>query len=452
MSDSETFVVEITFHRGSNLPVADLNTLSCDPYIHATVWVPSEPEHEHPLAWRTPTVRRTRNPTWDCKWRIAGVPRSGFHLTLRVRDEDPGDRDDRLGKSYIDMTQGQMKEGFEQKEFEVKVMKRKGSFRPYIQTYLTAILPGSKLVLHPRIVLSVRVIAKSPKGRVGRAYTVGPNKFSEHFSPMIGRMVKGGTVGQGTDGSAKLSMSTFVAHKFQLSGPVPPTLKHEYVGYAPFIKSMFSNKGIRGHVLNHGLHKQYRIIYSYDKNTVYGVVPGTTEAVLDEEKEKSVRQEMAEQFLRMTCYGEEGRIFTYVITLDAEWRFTETGKEFAVDLLSKHSMHADVAKEIAFSGEFFVQKIRDAESGGERDTDPRSYELVIDNDSGTYRPKKELLPTLQDWLSGDGGLGGLGKVTAMDGFDEHLKQMKEEKRNLKARLKAEKAGRRTDRQSESASS
>ena len=31
---------------------------------------------------------------------------------------------------------------------------------------------------------------------------------------------------------------------------------------------------------------------------------------------------MAKQFLKMTSYGTHGRIFTYVIMLDGEWRFT----------------------------------------------------------------------------------------------------------------------------------
>ena len=32
--------------------------------------------------------------------------------------------------------------------------------------------------------------------------------------------------------------------------------------------------------------------------------------------------ELAKRFLRMTSYGTHGRIFTYVIMLDGEWRFT----------------------------------------------------------------------------------------------------------------------------------
>ena len=60
----------------------------------------------------------------------------------------------------------------------------------------------------------------------------------------------------------------------------------------------------------------------------------------------------------MVHYDEGGRIFTYVLTLDGLLRFTETGKEFGIDLLSKHTMHSDVNIYIACSGEFFVRRLR----------------------------------------------------------------------------------------------
>jgi hypothetical protein len=67
------------------------------------------------------------------------------------------------------------------------------------------------------------------------------------------------------------------------------------------------------------MHHQYRTIYSHDKATVYGVVPDHESAAL--------------QFLKLANFGRGGRLFTYVITLDGEFRFTETGPEFAVNLL-----------------------------------------------------------------------------------------------------------------------
>jgi hypothetical protein len=304
-------------------------------------------------------------------------------------------------------------------------------------------------------------------------------KYTRHFSPLIGHLVSGGIAANKPSAKGKnnkpLGASTFIANRLQLIGPAPEALRHRYVGYVPFIKSLFKKSGIRGKVLNYTLHRQFHSIYGYDKSTVYGIAglgeidtdalwrkerqdhdhangdanpngDATEDSHPQSAKDKAHYTEaLSRNFLRMTSYGTAGRLFTYVITLDSEWRFTETGEEFSIDLLSKHSMHADVAKEIAFSGEFFVRNLsyhKEDEGGGGEDhgyqlqpvsDEPKDYELIIDNASGTYRPKKELLPTLQKWLEHE--LGSLGKVTAMDGFDETLKRWKADRQDEKRRAK-----------------
>lgn len=166
---------------------------------------------------------------------------------------------------------------------------------------------------------------------------------------------------------------------------------------------------------------------------------------------------LAAQFLHMVQHGAGHRLYTYVITLDAQWRFTETGDEFAIEMLSKHSMHADAAPCIAYSGEMFVRRIGtqgweqdeqeepDAQADPDQDErhapgakkhPPSAYELVIDNDSGTYRPHKQLLPVLEKFLGSEanlGGPGGLGKITAVDGFDRGLKDTKKQRAEAKKR-------------------
>jgi hypothetical protein len=230
------------------------------------------------------------------------------------------------------------------------------------------------------------------------------------------------------------------------------------------------------------------------------------------------------QFLEMVHYDEKphpkvpgGRLYTYVITLQGEWRFTETGPEFTIDFLSKHSMHSDVCKEIACAGEFFVRRRRghkkssssgsapirkeslgkesqdgekneeefeeagfgtekdnegdekssektktedhdDSNQGSSKDKsddanaselnvsdkpahrvgrsrDPQNFVLIIDNDSGTYRPDSKSLPSLQKYL--ERNLPGL-KVKAMACDDERLKKWKEEQKSKKEVLKARK--------------
>lgn len=120
----------------------------------------------------------------------------------------------------------------------------------------------------------------------------------------------------------------------------------------------------------------------------------------------------------MAHFDEGGRIFTYAVLLDGIFRFTETGKEckllafprmnfsnrpslVGIDLLSKHTMHSCVATYTAFSGEFFIRRVKDRkdldkpvseqtthppadlENGPPNDEapqDPSLYELIIDNE------------------------------------------------------------------------
>lgn len=160
---------------------------------------------------------------------------------------------------------------------------------------------------------------------------------------------------------------------------------------------------------------------------------------------------MTLKFLDLVHYDAGGRIYTYVITLDGLWRFTETGQNFGIDLLSKHTMHSDVSIYIAFSGEFFVRRLKhpwkdlseqkthppeDISGGPPGDnppSDPSYYQLVIDNDSGTYRPNKDLLPLLKTFMQKN--LPGL-KVTTLDcqSDKEKMDKMKSEQRE---RQKAE---------------
>lgn len=201
---------------------------------------------------------------------------------------------------------------------------------------------------------------------------------------------------------------------------------------------MFTSHSLRGRLLNRALHHQHSRVYNYDRTTVYG-------SFLSPSKDLSL------QFLKMVHYDQGGRIFTYILTLDGLWRFTETGKEFGIDMLSKHTMHSDVSIYIAFSGEFFIRRLTTpwkdpdeqgthppAEINGGSPTDkspkdPGYYQLVIDNDSGTYRPNAKLLPQLQDFLHRN--LPGL-KITPLDcmGDKEKMDKMKEQQRE---RRKAE---------------
>jgi hypothetical protein len=213
---------------------------------------------------------------------------------------------------------------------------------------------------------------------------------------------------------------------------------------------MFTSHSLRGRILNRALHHQHARIYNFDSSTMNGIFwePCT---------------ELTELFLNFVDHGHGGRIFTYVLTLDGQLRFTETGKEFGIDMLSKHTMHSDVSIYIAFSGEFFVRpkkkhhRLResitsisssrprssasgmepgadDADETGRDEDDCLAYELIIDNDSGTYRPNAEKLPLLREYLSKN--FPGL-HITTLDcqKDEERMSRLKEQRRAEKQRAR-----------------
>lgn len=199
---------------------------------------------------------------------------------------------------------------------------------------------------------------------------------------------------------------------------------------------MFTSRSLKGWALNRALHHQHVRIYNFDRTTVNGVFA-------------SPCAELTQKFLEFAHYGQGGRIFTYVVTLDGQLRFTETGKEFGIDLLSKHTMHSDVSIYIAYSGEFFVrqrmhhQRQHRAQSPASEDrslrespagvsTNPTDYEVFIDNDSGTYRPNPQYLYLLREFMSAN--FPGL-QITTLDCQKdaERMQEMKNEQREFKKR-------------------
>lgn len=421
------YTLKITFHRADDLPVADFGSFSSDPYVraHMVVDLPRRHKQDPAVRFRTPTVRKDMNPTWDCEWIVAHVPASGFQLKCHLMDEDPADHDDKLGIAFIDVPAlSDTWAGFKEKRFKVK--KRFGSKRVYVFTNVTAFATGHHK--ESWLTVSIECLGKTPGKNGGQMYTIGPNHWFKHFSPLIGRLAGIKDQVQSTDGSGKsISRYNFQAIQMQLTGPVPAELYHRYVEFRPFVAGMFQAQSLRGRILHKALHHQHQRIYNFDRTTLHGSF-------------LTPCREFSQKFLEFAHYGQGGRIFTYVLTLDGQLRFTETGKEFGIDMLSKHTMHSDVSIYIAYSGEFFLRRRKyrhrhnspegraeraEAESStvptdeypveedqsqleegdlGRSDegipisTNPADYELFIDNDSGTYRPNAEKLPLLREFF------------------------------------------------------
>jgi hypothetical protein len=85
-SSTGGYTVRLTFHRATNLPMSDLDTLSSDPYLFCELQtdLPQRHKQDGPLRLRTPTVRRSVDPEWNARWVVANIPSSGFKLKVTL--------------------------------------------------------------------------------------------------------------------------------------------------------------------------------------------------------------------------------------------------------------------------------------------------------------------------------------------------------------------------------
>ena len=195
------FNVKFTFHRSLKLPIADINSMSSDPYVLATLSTSLQTRHKQdpPMRFRTPTIRRNCDPEWNSEWIVANVPANGFALKARIYDEDPADKDDRLGNVHVRVDS--LNENFEGiREQSYKIKKRMGSKRAYLIRGCAAMF-NRGLHMSGELVVSVEVLGKTDTDNGGRLWTVGPCNWSRHLSPMIGRLA--GTKAPGADGKTE---------------------------------------------------------------------------------------------------------------------------------------------------------------------------------------------------------------------------------------------------------
>jgi hypothetical protein len=117
-------------------------------------------------------------------------------------------------------------------------------------------------------------------------------------------------------------------------------------------------------------------------------------------------------------------VYTYVIAADDDTlRFSETGAAFFVDFASKHALHSNCAVAVRYSGEFHPRPVGGwaAFSDATADEDVR-WELVVDNNSGTYAPDRSLLPVIKALL--EYNFPGLG-IVVHDREDAELTESRE---------------------------
>jgi hypothetical protein len=194
------YTLKVTFHRAVNLPMADINTLSSDPFIVAQMYhgLPQRHKEDPPLTFRTPTIRRNTDPEWETSWTIANVPASGFRLKCRLYDEDPADHDDRLGNATVVVPSlSERWEGINNQSYKIK--KRMGSKRAYLlRAMAVCIRTASHMDGH--LLISIENLGRTETQEGAQCYTLGPMWWTRHYSPLLGRIAGRKEPGEDSDG------------------------------------------------------------------------------------------------------------------------------------------------------------------------------------------------------------------------------------------------------------
>ena len=192
------YTIRILFHRATNLPISDLNSLSSDPYVVAQLDTDLATRHKEdpPLELRIPTVRRSVNPVWEYDWVVANVPRTGFRLKARVFDEDPADLDDRLGNADVHVNKiDENWAGIDDCAYPLR--KRMASKRAYMMRCAAVVLSLGKVKFTAFLHISVQVLGPTESDSNGRAFTLGPSWWTRHYSPLLGLMTGSKGTGRG---------------------------------------------------------------------------------------------------------------------------------------------------------------------------------------------------------------------------------------------------------------
>lgn len=379
-------------------------------------------------------IQNNLNPVWNEIWRIRNVP-STASLKVEVMDKDEGSAtDDFIGKFTVSLTPGA-------KEIEIEgpvvsLRKARGSFW-----------------------LKVDTKPSQMKQKEEFQYLFdGPVRVTRHFSPTVGLLTSGnnapnssqqGASADGGDAGGRRQrpnrdVRLYSTWKFNLKA-VPLYFRDVYQGWNqkyPAAQKIFGT-GPASMAVRTGIQAGHRMLYARLAKNGVGVIDniaedGSEEPVpLKDVLNAGLSTGLTSGALAPTLAGEDGRIkpavYTYIISaVDDTWRFSETGAAFFVDFASKHALHANCATKVRYSGEFHPRPVggwanfKDSTSDEEVD-----WELVVDNNSGTYAPDKMMLPTVQECLAYNFGCetkprnkaGERGfKVVVYDREDERLKE------------------------------
>ncbi|KAF9445049.1 hypothetical protein P691DRAFT_806208 [Macrolepiota fuliginosa MF-IS2] len=337
---------------------------TADPYFVAKI--------DKRISFVSKVIKNTLAPVWNEPWMVKNVP-STATLRVKVMDKDEGTvTDDYVGEFEVSVAAGA-------KEAEIigpMFRRDRGTF--WLKIESTPSLPSPNPYQFPYLF-------------------DGPIRYSRHFSPTVGRL---------TNLDKERLYSTW---KMYIRG-VPlffgDTHQHWNVKYQAAQKIF--GTGPASVAVRSGIQAGHRMLYARTAANGFGIIEKSTDVV--DILHGAVNE-------RLTGGGGNGggatagvatqyakrvkpAVYTYIISSDDDsFRFSETGAAFFVDFASKHALHANCAETVRYSGEFHPRPKGGWQAFSDSTPDAEvEWELVIDNNSGTYAPDKTLLPKLKELL------------------------------------------------------
>ncbi|KAJ3760629.1 hypothetical protein EV360DRAFT_39334 [Lentinula raphanica] len=373
--------VTIQFIDASGLPKLDVVGAS-DPYFVAKL--------DDRVSMVSTVKTKSLTPEWNETWRVKNVPETA-ELRVEILDKDTDTpHDDYIGKFKTNIEAGEQ-------ELEIQgplFRKDRGIFR--LKACFCIETRPSTVPAEPKYLFD------------------GPIRYSRHFSPLVGKL---------TNLDDARLYSTWKMYLVDVPVYFQDVYQHWNVNYKA-AQSIFGS-GPTSLAIRAGIHAGHKMLYARSTSNGFGVIQSAEDVMKLFEGGIDARAAPTEE--RPFAHRIKPAVYTYIISAqDDSLRFSETGAAFFVDFASKHALHADCAEQVRYSGEFHLRpRAKDGSWCGWQDFSDSmpdtsvDWEVLIDNNSGTYSPDKAMLPTLKGLI--DCNFPGLD-VLALDREDEELKK------------------------------
>ncbi|CAF2697704.1 unnamed protein product [Rotaria sp. Silwood2] len=339
LDDSQSnYDVIIQFHSAEDIPKMDVFG-HADPYFIAKI--------DDQISFTSTILSNTATPKWDDeKWIVRNIPLNAI-LTVKIYDKD----DAKLFDDYI------------------------GKFEVLNLINYHASITGHKVIgpfnrYHGFFHLSIQSMESSEETKHLPRYTFdGPCRYSRHDSFAVGCL---------TMLNPDCIYSTWKIQIRRISVFFKPQ-ERQYWNRKYKVAQMIFGNCLLSLASQSTLKLAHKVLYGrtlkHNENGQLNNADDLWKFVFSDRTTKRIKP----------C------IYTYVID-DNTWRFSETDAQVFADVASKHALLANASEYVRYAGQFHPRP-----KYGWNNCDDE-WELVFDNESGTYAPNAYLLINLKNLL------------------------------------------------------